>query len=797
MNLLPSVIFFCLTLRFNLNYARCQGPDVNNSNYVYFDQNQVCFAVYDFPSSKKEGDIFYISWRIESGTLNMTVVAKNYGYMAIGFAPNRRAFGMENSDAIIGIMDGDESKAIARKLPASIPSPIYSNTNFPEKPDTYLEDCSFEVKGEFQTLKFSRKLTTTNSEDIQINDGFQNLIFAKHSFYDMKFYHSNRGLLRLDLHSGKNIEVDETVIVMYDGISTFYVCVAIICFFGILVLQLCPTGCCGHLLLHQKLGLPPKKDSFCANKIVRKLTLGFCSSMMSMTWGESIATIIYVAGCLVLSCILLLVQTLDRYPGSDSYLCKSTGWMMMLCLMMNLLPVTKNSIWIYIFGIAYNRAIRYHRILGRISLISATTHLTCVLIVYADLNVLTQVENKGQHDGAFGFCTYIILCLMGLVSIFRRKYWNIFTYTHRLWLPMVILQMIHVNTTLNYVSILFPVSLLIVDKCIAWFYTLTKHRVTVVRLNPLHQVTMLEMKLQNNKNLNFKAGNYCFINIPQISLFEWHPFSISSQPGLASNTFTFHIKSCGGSGFTRKLYDWAETERQDRLGSDEYVSCTKQKSVLETTALNTVYIDGPYGTLTVNLEAYKTIIMCGAGVGVTPFASILSDVHSKRNSVYMKTRKVSLIWVIRNSEYITWFSHLFDKVRDENDPDEDAPRTGGYRFEIRIYNTNKTGEPQHPLGDWDEEEVMGDAMIGAIVGQVGEKKNELSILTKVQNEQERGLKEKSGRPDFRELFLEITGGTDKTHEVAVLACGPHDQVSNAEYEATRLGFHFHKESFHL
>lgn len=32
------------------------------------------------------------------------------------------------------------------------------------------------------------------------------------------------------------------------------------------------------------------------------------------------------------------------------------------------------------------------------------------------------------------------------------------------------------------------------------------------------------------KNFKFKAGDYVFVNIPEIAFHEWHPFTISSSP---------------------------------------------------------------------------------------------------------------------------------------------------------------------------------------------------------------------------------------------------------------------------
>jgi len=466
---------------------------------------------------------------------------------------------------------------------------------------------------------------------------------------------------------------------------------------------------------------------------------------------------------------------------------KISGWMMTLCLMMNLLPVTKNSVLIYIFGIPFNRAIKFHRFLSRISLVFGTFHGAFVLKMYG-FPVLTEFEHYGMVGVVplYGFVTYVLMVIMGLSSLIRRRYWEIFRILHFLFIPVVVFQILHVNQELNYIILLIPLGHLFIDKILIIYFTCSKLQAEIVKMIPLSNVTRLELRLKSGKPLDFRAGGYFFICIPQISnIFEWHPFSISSMPG--DKTFTFHIKNISPNSFTGKLYNWSKAEfDSESQGMQDFPN---------------VFIDGPYGKLSMDLENYRTVILCGAGIGVTPLASILSDLHSKRHTKYKNVLKVSFIWVIRNSAFITWFSHLFDKIRDtKEDEDEQDNKAGGHRFEVRIYNTMKAGDAQHPLGEWDEEEDeedMGEDMIGAMVGTLGRSRDEMKELEQVQDEQETGLSELTGRPKFRELFLEITGGARRPDKVAVVTCGPTNVCSTAEYEAVRMGFHFHKESFFL
>ncbi len=51
----------------------------------------------------------------------------------------------------------------------------------------------------------------------------------------------------------------------------------------------------------------------------------------------------------------------------------------------------------------------------------------------------------------------------------------------------------------------------------------------------------------------YVGGQYVFICVPSLSLWEWHPFSLSSHP--TADKVTLHIRVLGD--WTKKLYDLA------------------------------------------------------------------------------------------------------------------------------------------------------------------------------------------------------------------------------------------------
>ena len=153
--------------------------------------------------------------------------------------------------------------------------------------------------------------------------------------------------------------------------------------------------------------------------------------------------------------------------------------------------------------------------------------------------------------------------------------------------------------------------------------------------------------LPASKNICFKSiefGEYYFVNIPSISLFEWHPFSVSEQ--VSVNEIRFHIKSMGGSN------TWTGKLAQKVLNND----ITNLK----------VALDGPYGSLSINIALYKHITILVGGIGITPMMPILSSIKKMGRAGYDHLNLVELIWSVRDIETIKTFENQLFEIFDLN-----------------------------------------------------------------------------------------------------------------------------------
>jgi predicted ferric reductase/Ca2+-binding EF-hand superfamily protein len=154
------------------------------------------------------------------------------------------------------------------------------------------------------------------------------------------------------------------------------------------------------------------------------------------------------------------------------------------------------------------------------------------------------------------------------------------------------------------------------------------------------QVTRLE--LARPEGFTHRPTDYVFIRIPEISRHEWHPFTLSSAP--EREHLSLHVRSLGN--WTRKLHALVSSARKCELPTIE------------------VEIDGPYGAPCSHLFSSKNVVLIGAGIGATPFASVLESIAlaSQRGEKLGELEKVHFFWLNRDQKSFEWFRVLLASI---------------------------------------------------------------------------------------------------------------------------------------
>ncbi|XP_065771678.1 NADPH oxidase 1 isoform X2 [Muntiacus reevesi] len=160
--------------------------------------------------------------------------------------------------------------------------------------------------------------------------------------------------------------------------------------------------------------------------------------------------------------------------------------------------------------------------------------------------------------------------------------------------------------------ILAPGILYIFERILRFYRSQQKVVITKVVMHPSK---VLELQMHKH-GFSLEVGQYIFVNCPSISYLEWHPFTLTSAP--EEDFFSIHIRAVG---------DW--TENLIRTFEQQYSSVSR------------IQVDGPFGTVSEDVFQYEVAVLVGAGIGVTPFASILKSIwykfqHADHN---LKTQK--------------------------------------------------------------------------------------------------------------------------------------------------------------
>ncbi|OPJ70303.1 NADPH oxidase 5 [Patagioenas fasciata monilis] len=305
----------------------------------------------------------------------------------------------------------------------------------------------------------------------------------------------------------------------------------------------------------------------------------------------------------------------------------------------------------------------------------------------------------------------------------------------------------------------------------------------------LEKVTHLV--IERPQFFHYKPGDFVYLNIPAIATYEWHPFTISSAPEQRE-TLWLHIRSLGQ--WTNKLYEYFQ---QPELPSPELKPLSKSLRKTRSWCWTQCYIDGPYGTPTRRIFTSEHAVLIGAGIGITPFASILQSIMYRLVlwqqlrlsprliskvvlggtgamvdlSSHTSPCEVDFIWINRDQKHFEWFVSLLTKLEMEQAEQE----LGGRFLEMHMYMTSALGK----------NDMKGVGLQLALD----------LLATKEQRDLITGLRTRTqpGRPDWSKVFGKVA--EEKKGKVQVFFCGSPALAKVIRMHCEHFGFRFFKENF--
>ena len=509
---------------------------------------------------------------------------------------------------------------------------------------------------------------------------------------------------------------------------------------------------------------------------------GGISFMLSLRIGQLIMFLIWF---IIISMIFIYFQyyhTFGSWPFLDPLVTekfiRTCGILSSIFCGLLLIPVCRgNQILSYCFGITFESAIKYHKILGVLMILFAIIHCIGFIILLIKNNsfspgfnifFLSQMPSNNDWHGdnwtillmqiiiLFPFIPFIITAI---IPIIRRKYWEIFYFIHIYGsLVIVIGLMYHADQAWYF---MFPGLILQFYERLWRLWNNSKNNINILSLKQVStNITRLEINI-NNQHPFTKLGSYYFINIPHLSLFQWHPFSVCNN--LNSPYTQFYIKNIGN--YTSKLLNFANTFTNN---DQQRVSLKKLD----------IQIEGPFGC-DIDYHSYHKLVLIAGGIGITPIHNLFFTLYDQslllKNDDY-KLPSIDLIWIVRYANIFKIFKKSFNKYISSDVPN----------MNIYLYATRETKKVKK------DSSIMHGIDINNDKCDDDKCDHDQCDHDKYDDDIDCPIKWKIGRPD---LFQELRYLDELGNKAMVYCCGPTGLVQTCQQLAYLYNNHFKKETF--
>ncbi|PIA49253.1 hypothetical protein AQUCO_01300242v1 [Aquilegia coerulea] len=307
-----------------------------------------------------------------------------------------------------------------------------------------------------------------------------------------------------------------------------------------------------------------------------------------------------------------------------------------LCFVFLFFPVARGSSILPLFGLTSESSIKYHVWLGHMALALFAAHSLGYIVYWVATEQFSEMIEWKKYGisnvaGEIAMLAGLAMWATTFPQI-RRKSFELFFYTHYLYIVFVVFFVLHVG--ISYTYMMLPnLFLFMIDRYLRFLQSRKNVRLLSTRLLPCETV---ELNFSKSPGLQYSTTSILFINVPSISKLQWHPFTISSNSNLEPEKLSIIIKKEGS--WSQKLYQILSTSSEQRLN---------------------MAVEGPYGPSSSNhLLRHDTLVMVSGGSGITPFFSIIREIIFLSTTMNRKTPKIILVSAFKNSADLTMLDLL-------------------------------------------------------------------------------------------------------------------------------------------
>uniref|UniRef100_UPI0037E8CF33 NADPH oxidase 5 isoform X2 n=1 Tax=Semicossyphus pulcher TaxID=241346 RepID=UPI0037E8CF33 len=533
-------------------------------------------------------------------------------------------------------------------------------------------------------------------------------------------------------------------------------------------------------------------------------------------WHNNSRKLLFLCLYACLSLLLFIGAVLQHRQGGAWYMvakgcgqCLNFNCTFVMVLMLRRCLTWLRATWV-VRVLPLDQNILLHQIVGYAILCYTLVHTTAHIFNFVQLShssefslweyLLTTRPGIGWVKGTAsvtGVVLQVVICLMVLCSstfVRRSGHFEVFYWSHLSYVWVWSLLMVHCANFWKWFVV--PGLLFLLEKIVG---------IAVSRMGGLYivEVNLLPSKvthlvIKRPQFFHFKPGDYVYINIPVIAKYEWHPFTISSAPEQ-SDSLWLHIRSMGQ--WTNRLYEYFRQPESQTVSPKRLATSLRNRRQLLRAQVSAkfgenhrfcnikCYVDGPFGTPTRQIFASEHAVLIGAGIGITPFASILQSImyryrRRKQNcpscnyswcenikDSEMKLRKVDFIWINRDQKSFEWFVSLLTKL--EMDQADEEPE--GRFLEMHMYMTSALSK--------NDMKAIGLQMALDLLAKKEKRDSITGLRTRTQ----------PGRPEWGKVFQKVS--EEKKGKVHVFYCGSPALAKVIKAQCEHFGFNFYKENF--
>lgn len=362
------------------------------------------------------------------------------------------------------------------------------------------------------------------------------------------------------------------------------------------------------------------------------------------------------------------------------------GWLAVANGGLSLLFGARNNLFTTIGRVPSSILLMYHRWAGLATVFHATFHFADVSSPWLTTDALKYVmESRRNQVGIMAWCALCIITFTS-VNIMRRKLFEIFYYTHFVFIAFAIGAIMHASHGLEF--ILPGFILWGIDRVIRFRYNF--------RRIGIKEVTLYDGDVTKLKIYGVAAQQpamVAWIQIRGVSFLDWHPFTVSST--TSENEVTVGLRGLGG--FTRKVQRAVKNHHNEG----------RESQALKNFRLR---VDGPYGVGRMRGAIYPLTVLVAGGIGITPGIGIASYIMQQAEvaGTDMVGCHVHLAWIVKERTHMEWFADELKFITAKA-----AMPCVHVTFDMTVYVTGKVefGE-NSPASKNEQDDPLGPIVLG-------------------------------------------------------------------------------------